>query len=220
LSSVLLFVGLVGALAACGNPQYTYVKNSSEKTYFKIPAGWHKIETKPIDSMVTGDTPDSEKSRLRGAWSVAYDSADHPSVTHMVGPIADQPVVYASVYRLSPEERGAYSLDALRDSFLAVTAQARERTAQAYAAQGLPNPLSDFELLRDEELTPGDGLRGVRTRYNYNATPGGMLTIDLTAYLSDDGRVHLMIVRCSARCFRERASELESIASSFTVRKK
>ena len=43
--------GLVGgcavllgvAVAGCGAPQYTYVANSSQSTYFKVPHGWHQI---------------------------------------------------------------------------------------------------------------------------------------------------------------------------------
>ena len=41
--------GLVGGCAlllgvsvtGCGAPQYTYVANSSQSTYFKVPNGWH-----------------------------------------------------------------------------------------------------------------------------------------------------------------------------------
>ena len=43
--------GLVGGCAlllgvtvtGCGAPQYTYVANSSQSTYFKVPHGWHQI---------------------------------------------------------------------------------------------------------------------------------------------------------------------------------
>ena len=43
--------GLVGGcalllgvtLSGCGAPQYTYVANSSQSTYFKVPHGWHQI---------------------------------------------------------------------------------------------------------------------------------------------------------------------------------
>jgi hypothetical protein len=123
------------------------------------------------------------------------------------------PFVYASIRQLNEPERGVISLNHLRDIFLPVTDQAR----QTAVTQGAP--FDDFELLRDQELTPGGGLRGVRETYNYSTPLGGLHTFDLTAYVSDDGHMYLMIVRCSARCFRERSGELESIVKSFTVRK-
>jgi hypothetical protein len=215
LSCVLLLVGSVATLAAaCGNAKYTYVKNSGEKTYFKVPAGWHKIEQDTLDRALSGDDPDSASAQVKKeiSWSIAYDGATDPSANHLMGG-NDQPFVYASIRQLTDGERGVISLNHLRDIFLPVTDEARQ-TAQTQGA-----PFDDFELLRDQELTPGRGIRGVRETYNYSVPLGGLQTYDLTAYVSDDGHMYLMIVRCSARCFRERSGELESIVKSFTVRK-
>jgi hypothetical protein len=212
---VLLLVGSVGALAACGSPQYTYVKNSGEKTYFKVPAGWHKIDQATLDRVLTSEDPDSASAEVRKkiSWSIAYDAATDPSANHLLGTGSSQPFVYATIRQLSDSERGVISLNHLRDIFLPVTDQAR----QTAASQGAP--FDDFELLRDQELTPGGGIRGVRETYNYTVPLGGLQTFDLTAYLSDDGHMFLMIVRCTAKCFKQRSGELESIIKSFTVRK-
>jgi hypothetical protein len=216
LSSVLLLAASVGPLAACGSPQYTYVKNSGEQTYFKVPAGWHKIDAKPIDPAVTGDHPDSAIARGRGMWSVAYDADAHPSADHLLTLISEEPIIYASVYRLTPDEHNAYSLNLLRDSFLPVTESGR----QAAAAQSQGRPLPKVERMLDEELKPGEGLRGIREVYNYVLPVGGVQTFDLTAYLRDDGQVHLLLLHCSASCYRSRAKEFNSIVTSFTVRNK
>lgn len=212
LSSVLLLAASVGPLAACGSPQYTYVKNSGEQTYFKVPAGWHKIDAKPIDPAMTGDQPDSAIARGRGMWSVAYDADAHPTADHLL--ISEEPIIYASVYHLTPQEHDAYSLNQLRDSFLPVTDSSRE--AAAARAQG--QPLPKLERLLDKELKPGEGLRGIREVYNYVLPVGGVQTYDLTAYLSDNGQVYLLLLHCSANCYRSRAKEFDSIVTSFTVR--
>lgn len=215
LRGVLLLAAFIGLLAACGSPQYTYVKNSGDQTYFKVPSGWHKIDAKPIDPAVTGDDPDSALAKARGMWSVAYDADVNPSADHLISLISEEPIVYASVYRLTSDEHDAYSLNKLRDSFLPVTDSAQQALVER--SQGRPMP--KIERLVDEELKPGDGLRGIHEVYNYVLPIGGAQTFDLTAYLSDDGQVYLMLLHCSANCYRSRAAEFKSIITSFTVRK-
>ena len=68
--------GLVGGCAVllgvtvtgCGAPQYTYVANSSQSTYFKVPNGWHKISGDALQKE-RGSTPVPGRrmaGRLRG----------------------------------------------------------------------------------------------------------------------------------------------------------
>jgi hypothetical protein len=99
----------------------------------------------------------------------------------------------------------------LRNVFLPVTDDAREAAATSV-------PLAGFELLRDEVLTPADGLHGVREVYDYELG-GVMHTFDQTALVNNDGsKLYLLIIRCSTRCYRERTGELDTVAQSFTVR--
>ncbi|MEU5881693.1 hypothetical protein [Spirillospora sp. NPDC047279] len=207
---------LVTTLTACGAPDFTYVKNSTAKTYFKVPAEWHKIEQRELDNAMTSDDPDSAaaQARPKTMWSIGYDAHDDPDAFHFYGLNTDQPFVFALIRPLTREERGSISLDRLRDAFLPVTEGARQTLAQQNGG------LSDFELLRDEELEPkGDGLRGVRTTFNYRfPTLLTLQTFDVSSYASDQGRLYVMVIRCSARCFLDRKGELDSIARSFTVR--
>lgn len=39
-------------LAGCGAPRYTYVKNSADHMYVKIPASWHSIDQKDLDTAI------------------------------------------------------------------------------------------------------------------------------------------------------------------------
>jgi len=209
-----LLVGLVMVLASCGSPEFTYVQNSGEHTYFKVPAEWTEIDRAALDGMLAPEDPDSVAAQVRKQliWSVAYDADPEPSPTHLFG-ASTKPFVYASVRKLAESERGAVSFNTLRNFVLPVTPEARQSAKDA----GLV--LQDFELIRDEVLTPGKGIHGVRAVFNYRHPGGSLQTFDQTAYVTDDAsRVYFLLLRCSARCYRERGSELDMVARSFTVR--
>ena len=70
-------------LAGCGAPQYTYVKNSADHMYVKIPASWHSIAQKDLDDAIGLDPAESASSR--GLWLQGYDAADTPSAVHLFG---------------------------------------------------------------------------------------------------------------------------------------
>jgi hypothetical protein len=100
----------------------------------------------------------------------------------------------------------------LRNAFLPVTDDAREGAAATL-------PLTGFELVQDEVLTPSSGLHGVRVIYDYELANEVLHTFDQTALVNNDGsKIYLLIIRCSTSCYRERSSELDTIAKSFTVR--
>lgn len=218
--------GLLAAVSAllvlplaqgCGSPRYTYVKNSGERTYFRVPAGWNRIGQHDLDQLIAGDDPDSAAARIRPrvSWSIAYDATRPADASHLLGLGGEeQPFVYAKIQRMTDQVRDQISLNLLRDAFLPVTAQARQQAADA------GQPLGDFELLRDQVLTPGGGLRGVRSVFNYRLGRQLLLqTFDVTTYASDDGHLYELVIRCSARCYRTRSGELDAVARSFTVRK-
>jgi hypothetical protein len=118
----------------------------------------------------------------------------------------------------------------LRDKIFPVSDSGRQDLEQQLAeaqAKGQPvfYPLQDFERVNDEVLNPGHGLRGVRTVFNFryaSQSPpqeSAIFTFDQTAYLSEDStRIYLLVITCSATCYRERQAELDTIATSFTVR--
>jgi hypothetical protein len=201
--------------ASCGQPEFTYVKNSGQKTYFKVPHSWHQIGTSDLDDVLGGTNPDSAASQVRQQlwWSVAYDASADPAPAHLLtNGVTEQPIVYARVATLTKGQQNAISLDMLRDMFLPVTADAREAAAEAL-------PLTGFELLHDEVINRPNGLHGIRVVYDYELGFGVLHTFDLTAMVNNDSsKLYLMIIRCSSSCYRERASEIDTVATSFTVR--
>jgi hypothetical protein len=213
----MVVVGLVGlfavALAGCGEPAYTYIKNSGDHTYFKVPRNWHQVNRDELDDPFSSADPDSAQKQLekRLIWSIAYDAAPIPAAAHMFSS-SDQPFVYSSVRPLTQSQQGGVSFDTLRNLVLPVTDARRQAAAQA----GFN--VDSFELLRDDVLTPGKGIRGIRVVYNYQFQ-GVLDTFDQTAYVNDAAsRMYFLLIRCSARCYRQRTAELDGIATSFTVR--
>jgi len=206
---------VIAAAGGCGAPEFTYVKNSGQKTYFKVPHEWHEIGTDDLDDVLGGTNPDSASSQMRQQlwWSVAYDASADPSPEHLLtNSVTDEPIVYARVAQLTESQQNAVSLDMLRNVFLPVTDDAREAAAESV-------DLTGFELVHDEVLTPSNGLHGVREVFDYQLASGVMHTFDETVLVNNDSStIYLMIIRCSSSCYRERSSELDTIATSFTVR--
>ncbi|WP_200826947.1 DcrB/PsbP domain-containing protein [Thermomonospora echinospora] len=185
------------------------------RTYFKVPAEWKRIDQPALEAVLSDADPDSATAELnrRLSWSIAYDAGDPPDPSHLYGWGSDEPFAYALVRELTDEQHATVSLNLMRNAFLPVTEEARTAAAERGAL------LTGFELLRDDTLKPGDGLRGVRVAYNYQVPPLPVLqTFDVTAYASDEGRLYVLVLRCSARCYKERKGEFDSIAESFTVR--
>lgn len=210
-----LAVAAIMVTAACAAPEYTYVKNSGQKTYFKVPHDWQQTGTDSLDDMLSGTNPDSARKTARQQtwWSVAYDAATTPDARHLlINGVTDEPIVYARISPLTETQQNAVSLDMLRNAILPVTDDARE----ASAANA---DLTDFELLHDEVLAPTSGLHGVRVVFDYVLGSGVMHTFDETALVNNDNsKLYLLMIRCSTACYKARHDELDTIATSFTVR--
>jgi hypothetical protein len=206
---------LIAGLGACGAPDFTYVKNSGQKTYFKVPHEWHHIGTDSLDNVLGGTDADSAAADARRQlwWSVAYDASADPAPDHLItNDLTNQPIVYARISRLSESQQNAVSLNLLRNAFLPVTDDAR-------AAAGPTGQPTGFTLVRDEVLAPSNGLHGVRVVYEYALAYGVLHTFDQTTLVNNDGStLYLLVLRCSTACYRKRSSEFDTIARSFTVR--
>ncbi len=207
--------GLVGgcalllgiALSGCAAPQYTYVANSSASTYFKVPYAWHKIS----DSSLAAALKQAYGSSGGGAgWTVAYEAGGKPTASDFLSFGASQPFVFAEVGQLDSTASNSLSYDALRDIFMPVTSTARTNVA----AEGL----TGFTQIRDQMLTPGQGVHGVRETFDYSYI--GMTDtfdeVDLTN--SDQTVVYLLVLHCTASCYSHDQTEINDVMSSFTIR--
>ena len=209
---LLSVAALVALLAGCGSPEYTYVTNSTDRTYLKVPTTWRQIDGKAMDDAIGFDPTLTEEER--GLWFEAYDADAEPSPMHLFGPSAAAPAAFVGVQQIPESARGQFSLDRLRDLFYPVSASAQE-AAEMDPTSGV----SDLALVADEVLTPGNGLRGVHSVFRYRVGDGPMQMMDQTAYLNDDAsKLYMFFVRCSTECYEQRQKEIGNVVSSFTVR--
>ena len=209
---LLSVAALVALVAGCGSPDYTYVTNSTDRTYLKVPASWRPIDDKAMNDAIGFDPTLTEEER--GLWFEAYDADAEPSPMHLFGPSAAAPAAFVGVQQIPESARGQFSLDRLRDLFYPVSASAQE-AAEMDPTSGV----SDLALVADEVLTPGNGLRGVHSVFRYRVGDGPMQMMDQTAYLNDDAsKLYMFFVRCSTECYEQRQKEIGTVVSSFTVR--
>ena len=209
---LVMALAVLALLSGCGAPQYTYVTNSADRTYVKLPTSWRPIDKKALDDAIGLDP--SLTDDQRGLWLEGYDADTSPSPVHLFGPSAPAPAAFVSVQQIPESARGQFSLDKLRDLFYPVSPSARQ-AAEMDPTSGL----TDFSLISDQVLTPGKGLHGVHSVFRYKMGDGPLQMIDQTAYLNDDAsKLYMFFVRCSTECYQQRQQEIGNVVSSFTVR--
>ncbi|MEU8142135.1 hypothetical protein [Nonomuraea sp. NPDC048901] len=204
-------------LSACGQPDFTYVRDREGTTYFKVPSSFSQLNAYPIELSLSGDHPNSEAARLRRerVWSTAFDQSAQPSVAHLLS--STDPFIYATVHKLTDEQRDGMSLDRLRDFILPVTAQIRAMYLSKATEAGRQPLFNRFESISDQILQLDHGARGVRVRFNYQIG-GDVQTFDHTAILDEQGAtVSVMLIGCQAICFRARAAEFDKIEQTFKL---
>jgi hypothetical protein len=199
-------------MAGCGAPDYTYVKNSADKTYLRIPSSWQAIDSKSLFDAIGYDP--SQDTTGSAFWLEGYDADAAPSASHLLGQESDAPAVFVGVRDVPPGAQGQISLDLMRDLWRPVSDSARQQDAQNPASA-----FSGFGLVSDEVLTPGHGVHGVHTVYRYKIMGGPSQTFDQIVYTNDDSsKIYMFYVRCSSECFDQRQQEINAVVSSFTVR--
>jgi hypothetical protein len=199
----LVVVGL--SVAGCLAPQYTYVSDSADKAYFKVPPSWHQVNESSLQS--TEGPATQEGSYL---WSEAYDASATPSVAHIFSATSN-PVAYASVLSLSSAERNDISFNSMRDLLLPVTQAARNAAASAHES------LSGFASISDQLVTDSHNNRGIREIFQYtlDATPE---TFDLTVMTNAaTTKLYFLLVQCSTACFAGNYQAITNVVNSFTL---
>ena len=199
-------------LGGCGGSEFTYVTNSEDRTYLRIPNSWKPLDRREL-SEAFGLDP-SLDDREQGFWLAGYDADPRPSADHLLGPHSPAPALFIGVRDVPPTVRGQVSLDGMRDLIWPVSPSAREQVAS--------NPFAgfgSFGLISDEVVTPADGLRGVHTVYRYRIQGGPAQVFDQTVYVNDDAsKIYVFYIRCSSECYEQRQQEIGNVVSSFTVR--
>ena len=200
-------LAIVGfAAAGCSlAPQYTYVSDSADSAYFKVPPSWHQVSESSLQSAEGSSS--QEGSYL---WSRAYDGNTKPSVDHVFA-ATSHPVAYASVIGLSSNERNEISYNSMRDLLLPVTSTARK------AASANHEELEGFQSLSDQVITDGNNNRGIREIFDYDLGTAPE-TFDLTVMTnSSTTKLYFLLVQCTESCFASNYKQISDVVTSFTV---
>lgn len=201
-----LLLGVAVAVSGCAAPQYTYVANSSQDTYFKVPWGWHQISATSLASEL-------KTANAGGAdWTTAYQGGTKPTAKDFLGFDTPQPFVFAEVLALDPTEASTMTDAELRDGFLPVSSTARSSAAQ----EGFP--FTGFKQIRDQTLELSQGVHGVRETFDYSYT-GRSDTFDEVALTnSAKSLVYLLVLHCTTSCYSSDQTQINDVMSSFTIR--
>jgi len=206
----LWLVLIVVIVSACGAPPFTYVASSDSHAFFKVPGGWHKISDSALAHALQGGSKSAEPT---GVWAAGYDGSAAPSASHVFGAVTPQPFAFALVEPLNSTASAGMSYNELRDVFLPVTPATRATASRS----GFP--LTGFHLLRNDVLTQGQGVHGVRVTFDYTFPGGSTDTFDQVAFTNaDDTEIYLLVLHCLASCYQRNHSQIDTVMKSFTVR--
>lgn len=203
----------VTGLAGCAAPAYTYAADSTDHSYFKVPASWQQVDSRSLadaqSALLTRSAAGPAGGKL--AWSRAYAAAPDPAPSALLS-ASLTPVIYASVQNLRDSLRGELSFDYMRDLLFPVTPTDRQEAAAA------GDKLAGFSLIFSNTITTSGGVRGINEVFEYdvNGAPDAFDQTVLTN--SATTKLYLLLVQCYQSCFVSHEAQIKQIVDSFTVR--
>lgn len=205
---------------ACSPPRYEYVRNTEERTAFRIPTGWTVFDEATISGVDSpADTPDNID------WLVGIDADPQPDVSNVYPSklATDFPQGIAAVVTLTADARDATSIERLRNLLIPID-QIRDEVGT-----------DAVRVLEYDDLVVRDGYRGLQmvlqvqeavlVRGGQTAEPGrpgflaGTYMQMNQILLVDDTTEHAYILAllCSADCYARNRSDIHSAIDSWTV---
>jgi hypothetical protein len=198
-------------LAACGQ-SFTYVKNSADKTYLRLPRTWSVIEVAPPASGSTGELPQP--------WQRVFDAAEPADVKH--AELFEPPGVVGklTVFYISPKTADGLSAGDLRAAVSPLDTDPVAASESDTSQQGVVRQF--FVEARE------GGLRGSRVVYNVQTESGGTVVFDQTTLLDPDPypnpingnamfKVYALSVHCATACYDKAKAEIDRVVTSWTV---
>src|ERR1700722_14170896 len=127
-------------------------------------------------------------------WQIAYEAGRAPSASDFLSFGADQPFVFAEVGTLTSTASQPLSYDSLRDFFLPVSSTARQGEPAGF-------PLTGFKQIRDQVLTPGRGVHGVRETFDYTYQDSTDTFDEIALTNAEDTVVYFIVMHCTTSCY-------------------
>ncbi len=188
--------------AACSSTGYSYVKNSDDRTYFKVPDQWTLYGDDEVAKSL-GLSPRELEQYREGTWQVGFDADPHPSLKHLLDPASKHPTGVASVEELDFESSDNASLATLRNQFLDFDTAVQSGEA---------------EIVEYEMLQPDGGFRGFHLVVDLAVEGGRTITFDQTSLIDQSSsKIYNLIVTCGARCYTDNSEQIGNVVESWTV---
>ena len=208
LAGFLLVVSLSGCAASqpADSVLLSVVYNHAPPAAFRVPLGWNQVSGPALARELQEETGGSG-----GAFTWAFERGPGPLAGDFLSFGITRPFMFAEYGTLNSAARRQMSDGQLRDFFLPVTAAARQKAA------GRGFPLAGFRLIRDQVLTLGQGVHGVRDTYDYTG-PGHADTFDVDAVTNAaHDAVFLVVVHCTTACYGKYRTAIEYIMTSVSA---
>ena len=209
LAGFLLTVSLSGCAASQSMDAalFTVVYNGDPPGAFRVPLIWKQVDGPALARELQEETGGTGGS----IW--AFERGPGPRAGDFLAFGITRPFMFAEFGTLNATARRQMSDGQLRDFFLPATAAARKK------ATGQGFPLAGFRLIRDQTLTLGQGVHGIRETYDYTYTSEGYTdTFDIDAVTNAaHDTVFLLVVHCTTTCYSKYRTEIEYVVSSVTA---
>jgi hypothetical protein len=226
--TVLVAIGasLLVALSACGEPAYRYVRNTDQRTAFKVPREWAVFDQTQIQGGQSGQasTPDPVQ------WLVGLDADPKPASEHILNAqddlASEYPQGIAAVVSLNATQRDSVNMGTLRNLVLPIDSLQDQVGAEAVT------------IVKYDDRIVKDGFRGMHmevqvaasalatlnagTEGTTGADPSFLsdeyIQMSQTAYYDPDtDNVYFLAVLCEANCFSRNRGDIETVINSWAV---
>jgi len=192
-------------MAGCAASGYAGVSEPGGHVRFAVPGDWRPIGASALAAEL------KHTIGTGGAWTVAYEAGPRQKATDFLSFGIAQPFVLADYVELTATASREMSDDQLRDILFPVTSAARKKAA----AQGYL--LTGFRQLRDQVVTLGHGVHGVRETFDYTFRQQAA-TWDIDAVTDASHSVVFMLaVHCATACYSRYQAEVAHLMSSVTA---
>ena len=204
--AAIALVAAAALLSSCASTGYHYVKNSSDKTYFKVPESWKLFDQDAVLKVTGKGLSSSQLDAIRNLnWEVRFDSNPKPSLRHFTPSKFDlrYPIGIAEVDGLLQDAADHIALVDLRGLYFNIDSALQ-------SGQG--------SVVTYEPVEFDGGFHGVHIVADI-VDNGKPITFNEKAVLDQaTSKVYAVVVFCGAKCYEDNQTMIERIINSWTIR--
>lgn len=202
-------VAAVTGLGACAAPEYEFVASPDNTVVMKVPRTWSTLDAKKV----APDSVGAEAIR----WLAFYDGSERPKIANAKAALPASPLLVVESFALTQEEIAQVDEDQLRNIARPITKEAQVQDALERQAAGLPPLKVNVEL---DEPVRTKLARGVHVVFTTGEGAEQLHYNQVAMIDPKGGYAHFLVIKCSEACYQSNRTQIETVAQSFTVKKK